>query len=363
MKKMLSMLLAFSMVFALCACGGTAVPVQEANAEAANDAAEEETIDEAVLEISAVDWLNEPITIIDNERIKIDLVDYDPGYSMGVLFTLCVTKKTAAEFSGIDCVIDGCTINLMSNQGIYEDKESCHEMMYSDDMEYANSWASYIDHMTQGEQGYIALLAPIDTIKSSCISQPQTVSFYVTWNDYTADTYIVDKADALSIPQDYATIELPGDSQDFEPIVLFEDDSYSAKIVSVKHNANAGDYKFLRGSNNGNLGTAFVVCYENKTAHGTNFTVRLQEMDGQPATAELFYPYYFFGVGGGWSCANTKVYVTCLFYSTGESIAIYEGESPTRISAMVMAVEAKGETCATGFFGEMEEYNFEADLS
>lgn len=363
MKKWISILLALVMVLALCACGEEAAPTLETNAATSDNNVEVEAVDESAPEISAVDWLNEPITVIDNERIKIDLVDYDPDYSMGLLFTMCVTKKTSEEFSGIDCVIDDCTMILMSNQGVYADKASCHEMMYSDSMEYKQSWGSYYDHMAQGEQGYIALLVPIDTIKSSSISQPQNARFYVTWNDYTADTYTVDKSDDISIPQDYEAIEFPGDNQNVQPVVLFEDDNYSAKIVAVKQNTDVGDYKFVRGSNNGNLGTTFVVCYENKTEHGTNFTVRLQEMDGQPAEAELFCPYYFFGVGGGRSCANTKVYVMYLFYSPEESIAIYEGESPSKISIQVSAVEARGETCATEFFGEMIDYNFEADFS
>lgn len=360
MKKLISMLLAVIMTLALCACGGTAASVQETNTDAANDAAEEEKVDEAVSEISAADWLSEPITIIDNERIKIDLVDYDPGYSMGLLFTMCVTKKTAAEFSDIDCVIDDCTVILLSNQAVYADRESCHEMMYSDSMKYKQLWGSCCDKMTQGEQGYIALLAPIDIVKSSSISQPQSVSFYVTWNDYTADTYTVDRTDALSIPQDYATIELSGDIQNFEPIMLFEDDSYSAKIVSVKHNADADDYKFLWNSNNGNLGTAIVVCYENKTEHGTIFSVNLQEIDGQPAAGALFPQLYMFGDGR--SCANTKMYVTYFILNDG-SLAISDGGSLSKISGLVTAVKTMGETCATSVSTEEKSYNFEADLS
>ncbi len=86
-------------------------------------------------------------------------------------------------------------------------------------------------------------------------------------------------------------------------------------------------------------------------------------MDGQPATAELYPPIGFFGAGGGCSCANTKIYATYLFCLPEEAVDIYEGEYPSEISAMVMAVEARGETYATGFSGKMENYNFEVDLS
>lgn len=74
MKKLISMLLALIMTLALCACGGTAVPAQDVNAEASSDAAEAEPAKEAAEEniAEASDWQS-----IYDEAAELYYVDYD----------------------------------------------------------------------------------------------------------------------------------------------------------------------------------------------------------------------------------------------------------------------------------------------
>lgn len=355
MKKLIALLLTLASMLMLCACGSTAAP---ADTEKAADT----VIEEVVPELSAADWLNEPLTIIDNERIKIDLVDYDPTYSMGVLYTVHITKNSDISFSNIDCVIDGCTVVLLSDQCVYADKADCEGNKYSDSMQHKAMWGSYYDHMGDGDQGYIFLLVPIDAIKSSGISKPESFFFYITWTDYSANTYIVDKTDEVIIPQDYEAIELAGSEQDFEPVVLFENEDHSAKLVSVRHKVDASEYKFCRITNNGNLGTLFTICYENKTDHGIAFfPPTLREMDGQAASASVDSLLSAFGDGR--VCANTKMYVTyCLKDSSG---SIFEGDAPAKITASGNVTAFLGETCATlrSESASNSFCDFEADLS
>lgn len=354
MKKLIALLLTFASMLMLCACGSTAAP---ADTEKAADA----VVEEVIPELSAADWLNEPLTIIDNERIKIDLVDYDPTYPMGVLYTAHITKSSDESFE-IDCVMDGCTVVLLSDQCVYADKSVCEDNKYSDSMQHKAMWGSYYDHMGDGDQGYIFLLVPIDAIKNSGISKPESFFFYITWTDYSANTYIVDKTDEVAIPQDYEAIELAGSGQDFEPVVLFENEDHSAKLVSVRYNVDASEYKFCRITNNGSLGTLFTICYENKTDHGIRFfPLQLKEMDGQAPSVSVESSLFVFGDGS--ACANTKTYVT--YYFKDSSGSIFEGETPSKITASADVVAVLGETYAT-FTSEStsdSSYDFEADLS
>ena len=74
MKKFISILLALVMSLALCACGGTAAPAQESNAEAASVAAEAEPAVEAAEEntAEAANWQS-----IYDEASALYYVDYD----------------------------------------------------------------------------------------------------------------------------------------------------------------------------------------------------------------------------------------------------------------------------------------------
>ena len=354
MKKLIALLLTFASMLMLCACGSTAAP---ADTEKAADA----VVEEVIPELSAAVWLNEPLTIIDNERIKIDLVDYDPTYPMGVLYTAHITKSSDESFE-IDCVMDGCTVVLLSDQCVYADKSVCEDNKHSDELQHKAMWGSYYDHMGNGEQGYVFLLLPIDAIKSSGISKPESFFFYITWTDYSANTYIVDKTDEVTIPQDYEAIELVDGEQGFEPAVLFENEDYSVKLVSVRHNVDASEYKFYRITNNGSLGTLFTICYENKADYGIAFfSPKLNEMDGQSPSASVDSLLATFGDGR--ACANTKMYVT--YYFKDSSGSIFEGDVPSKITASGNATAFLGETCATlrSESASDSSYDFEADLS